>query len=418
MRSLKMNDDKLKELLNKTDPPEIDLPKHRADLRRSLLTSDKFERNFLFRILPARELMLGGVVSVIISAIILFNIFSNTPVDRESLLEPIKQNYAGFFAPGNINYFNSGLTIFGENNESLDVGVEKWIDKTNDRYNLVVKDIVTGEILDEIIITDGVLYKMDNPRLQAYNTAGTLRKVVLQMTKDMVKEHHHTGDSGKFIITAQVDDELGLLENSGLIFYHTSPNVSNEVNINDPSINSMKVNTSVNLNEYYRDNPLDILSELSSADSIEYKGTFTDEISGEDYTEIILKSDISIKEVRQIFVRLQDSVETISGVDTTVPAQFKYIQAGVGDSLFSAIDSSCILHDKLKTLKVNTDTGEIIEAGYSITGGGKTYQLAVSRFNEQSADVQADKDLFNFAKKGLIAAGSESAVNMDIIHLK
>ena len=33
-----MNDDKLKELLNKTDPPEIDLPKHRADLRRSLRT--------------------------------------------------------------------------------------------------------------------------------------------------------------------------------------------------------------------------------------------------------------------------------------------------------------------------------------------------------------------------------------------
>ena len=97
-----MNDDKLKKILNKADPPEINLPKHKADLRRSLLTSDKFERKYFFRILPARELMLGGVVSVIISAIILFNIFSNTPVDRESLLEPIIQNYAGFFAPGNI----------------------------------------------------------------------------------------------------------------------------------------------------------------------------------------------------------------------------------------------------------------------------------------------------------------------------
>ncbi len=411
-----MNDDKLKELLNKTDPPGIDLPKHKADLRRSLLTSDKFNRKYRFHIPAARELLLGGVFSVIIAAFILFNIFKTTGIDRESLIQPVKQNYAGFFAANSVNYFNSGLTIYGEKNESLDVDVEKWIDKTNDRYNLVVKDITTGEILDEIIITDGVLYKMANPRLQAYNTAGTLRKVVLHLSQEMVQEHHAAGDSAEFTIMTQIEDELGLLENSGLIIYHTDANVSNEVNINDESINTMKVNNSVNLNEYYKDNPLDILNDLLSADSIDYKGTFTNDENGEEYNEIVLHTAQTVQDLKKVFVRMEDTIERRSETDTTIRNHFRYFKVGIGDSLSSSIDSTCVLHDVTKTLKVSTDTGEIKEVSYSVTSGEKTYNLATTRFREQSAEVDAAEDQFDFTGKGLVTAGTD--IDTNIIHLQ
>ena len=399
-----MNKNKVEDILKKVTPPsEIDQTK-KQQLRRELLNSKHFEKKSLWSLLFGNKYILAGVF-VLLIAVVIFLTVNENQVTIDNLRQKSNAYYASSVHAASFASFNNDMSIYGSNQSEVRLNVEQVYDPYTKQLYIKVNDEKRIEELDEIIITDAGIYRMENPKIK---TVGTVS------TSSNRKMHVFVLDD-----SAQTPAKLELLKKDESIdkFFQHSPEFGYLVyekpvktNGEIPKYSSkpfyQEVPKEVDIDKYFRTNPVELADEINSSNTAEYIGDDFDEFSSQNVNLVQLTRDIdgSIVKAYEIVLSKIDSLQnyeiTLNHADSITK-----LKVG-GDINWSSIDrDSLTSYKELKTISFASETGEITKVKFAIIKGDVKINLSEIRFTKQST-CPADTSIFNYKKHGLVYAGN------------
>jgi len=226
-----MNKSDLQKKLENFNAPKIKIEHHKNQLRRELLNSDQFHKKGFINKFQTKELVLASGFSVLLVAFLLFQYIKTNPSKSDDLIRLVENNYAGIIASDKTNFYDSELRLFGNNNEKIDLKVEKWINHKRNKFSVILKDITNDEILDKLIIDEEKIYRMKDPKIEALNTRHDTHMLIVELADDLINNSEFLSDSVHLQVDAQIRDQVHSMKHNGVIVFNKSNLSTNEMGI-------------------------------------------------------------------------------------------------------------------------------------------------------------------------------------------
>lgn len=399
-----MDNKKLEQLLIKAKPEKEINTEHKRNLRRELLNSKAFVKKPFFK----NKFVYAGVLSLIILIIFILPFDSNIhQIKAEDVINRLEKVYAGYSLPDKLNTFNGGLKIFGAKHDEINFNVRRIIDFENSRYRLKLISKTDEEILDDYIIENGNVYRTASPKIESVNTYFRTDYSKMKISFDNNFAQHDSSVKGIKIFKFQAKiDEAG--SEPSYIVYRNNSLSGGDIN-NKLTEQKFEVPKEVNLHEYLKLNPVDIVGKIRTKENNFVKQYFDDDLNQEIF---ILESvsDFSLHD-NMIFI----SSEEITDSDTmyfnkTITKEFKLDMHDKNDSnVISSTFADSLMKShlmkrnikKIETIKIEASTGKIVQVNISIRKDGKERMLSQITF-EHDNNIQPSSKFFDFTTAGFV----------------
>lgn len=382
---------RLEELLKKSKPSNVENKKHKETLRRELLNSKHFEKKSGLKVFLTKEIILGLSAVVILVIVFSTNIFKSNNAELDSILSGLTTNYAGFTLPGMTSNYNSQLDLYNKKNEPINFTLEQTIDYSDNNYHSLVKDVITGETLYEIMLLDGEKYEMRNPKIKFLNTDVNRRGKMIFLKKENTID---LKDSITITIQDQENANHRNFLHSAYLSVERSILTHNEMKLNYKPQTIHEINPETNFTEYLKTNPYDIYNSLVSADSIEFVEKIQD---NEKYNVVRLVKPMSRREFKAILIKLDnDSLKTDEMLDKIIQGDSSYLEwilTSNDTQNFSSKNFDIHLPKKVMTVYISNDYN-INKCRFSIKRNEAEVNLASVSF-ENHTRKPLTKDSFN-----------------------
>jgi hypothetical protein len=387
-----MNKNDFEKKLTEFEPPNIKFEHNKNKLRRALLNSDLYGKQSWIKKLSFREISITTAFSVFLLALFSYSIFDKSNSNNDNILSKVKENYAGFLTSNKTNYFDSNLKIYGTENEEFDLKVEKWVNMKENKYCIVLKDNSGNEILDKIIIKDEKIYRMKNPKLQALNTMNSHQMIILEIADELLKSTGFNSDSISISLDSNINGKINMFSKTGLLMYSSDISALNEIYINRPEINSMKISNRINFDEYLKDNPLDLLKELSSKSEITVSENYYDKLLGKTIHIVQIEEAILDTLEQELTLRIDDSLSKFVSLLYNEPKdnhrRYAYYSMDLSDTLIFIDSTKEYVPRSIKKILIDANTGSIEGVDYTYRNIQKSIKLSSSRFTNHSILIE------------------------------
>lgn len=390
--NIKMN--KIEDILNSAKLPGSIPEAHKQKLKRELLNSPRFKKK--------KQLIWRGAIAfglVAAMAVFFFFLFPVSNVEPSEILAKVKNNYGNIVQAGYSNNFDNQLLLFGKQGDTLNLRVEQIIDFTSDQYRLKVKDKDSKETLDDYIIKENNLYRTLNPQIQPVNTLSKPNFIAVQkLIEDGQVENENT-DTLHLFIKKIHDSERH--QDKSYIVYNRPMRSNGELPAIKSEPISIEVNREVDLDKYFRTNPVQLLTEMEGTDSLEFVGSYEDEYWSEELQQLRISTPFTKSKFQSLWVSLnKDSIT----VDTNLAA----VRVVLIDSLRldSSINFEADFSDlrELKTVSIDGNSGEIKKVKFAIVFDKKKIDLSEIRFVDHNR-TPLENSVFDYKKEKFIPAG-------------
>ncbi|OGU35427.1 MAG: hypothetical protein A2068_07995 [Ignavibacteria bacterium GWB2_35_6b] len=399
-----MDNKKLELLLNKAKPETEINSEHKRNLRRELLNSKNFSKKPFFK----NKFVYASALSLIILLIFILPFDSNIhQIKAEDVINRLETVYAGYSLPDKLNTFNGGLKIFGTKQDDINFKIKRVIDFENNRYRLKLISNTDEEILDDYIIENGNVYRTASPKIETINTFFQTDYSKLKFNFDNNFIQHDSSVKGIKIYKFQTKlDEAA--EEPSYIVYRNNSLTGSDIN-NKLSEQKFEVPKEMNLQEYLKINPVDIVGKIRTKENNFVKQYF-DHVLNEEIFVLESISDFSMHD-NMIFI----SSEEINDSDTmyfnkTVTKEYNLDLHGDKDSNGHTItfaDSLLKSHlkkrniKKIETIKIEASSGRIVQMNISIRKDGRERLLSEITFEGEN-NISPSPKIFDYKTTGFV----------------
>ncbi len=373
-----MNNKKNEDML-KTSKPKIEIDKqHKEYLRRELLNSPIFEkkRNWLSK----NKMIFALSLSIAIILIILNPGFEEKPISAAELVDKVKTNYAGFNIADQLSVINSDLKIYGLENATIDLDVERFINFSSSQQRLTLLMKSNEEVLDDYIIKGSKLYRTTNPKIefQINLPDEKMEKIVNSFNYSYSVNDSSTVNN---VIVKKFESH------ESVIVYKTE---SENTELNKVQEYKFRVDDEVNIEKYLRDNPVKIAEEIS-ADKVNSITVSQDK----KLVVIDIEKDLEPKEYKLMMrsFHLSDDQHHDSINFTT----FEFNHMNIDSLVKAEIKSNNV--KKIQSVTINSESGDIIQVEYTINRNGNKRKLSKQSFYKIEVNDN-NEDLFDEVKVG------------------
>lgn len=391
---------KIEDFLNSVDLPDKINDEHKRKLRRELLNSSHFNRSYFFGI-PVIRFAASAAAVLLLAAVVTF-VFLNDTISSGELLNKLNMTYAGFEVPGKMSYLQSDLKIFGKEDETLNLKVDKWIDHSKKYYRVIVAEIRGGNIVDERIYRGDELFGMNNPSLRAFNTRNARRFVLYDAQSEISDSPKDIQVFKEKTIDGLDSIKINLTEKKldyGVIVFSRPPLQYAEVNPRQNKPFRFKVHKEVDLNEYYTLNPVDIIDKMESAERVEVEGVETDSETGKEF--VIIKSFIPVseREVKNVMVFMTKEIDSLEGElmwnsKSDSQSLMNFEVKLIDSAKLTRIGDGGESYTKIKTIRVDAETGDIRKVTIALDGKEEQTLLSETVFTKHIL-TKSDSSLFD-----------------------
>lgn len=399
-----MDNKKLEQLLNKAKLGTEINSEHKRNLRRELLNSKNFNKKPFFK----NKFVYASALSLIILIIFILPFDSNIhQIKAEDVIDRLETVYAGYSLPDKLNTFNGGLKIYGTKQDEINFNVQRVIDFENSRYRLTLISNTDKETLDDYIIENGDVYRTASPKIEIVNTffQTDYSKMSIPFDNHFTQQDSSVKGIRVFKFQAKLDDAES---DPSFIVYRNSNLSGSDIN-NKLTEQKFEVPKEINLQEYLRINPVDIVGKIRTKENNFVKQYFDDHLNQEIFVLESI-SDFSMHD-KMIFI----SSEEINDSDTmyfnkTVTKEYKLDLFGENDSnrhTITFVDSLLKSHlkkrniKKIETIKIEASSGRIVQLNISIRKDGKERPLSEITFEGEN-NITFSPKIFDYKTSGFI----------------
>ena len=397
-----MNKNKIEEILKKAaPPPDIDSEK-KYQLRRELLNSKHFEKKNLLHFLLRPKLILAGIFILLVAVLTVVNF--NKKVTIDELRKKVNSQYAGFINGANFSSFENDLTLFGFDDKKINLKVGQVIDPATNNFYIKIYDEQKLEELDKLVIKNKNVYRSENPKIKTVGTVSSLSNKTLQVF--IIDDSAQTEGDLTFLNKGKyIDKFIPHSPSKGYIAYNKPVKMNEEISRYKLEPFYHEVPKEVDLDKYFRTNPIDLASELSTAENIEVVGTEYDLNNSKEYQLVQITKEIDHNVVAAYKVILS-KIDSLSSYDIEINSADSITRFSLDKKTnWSSIDSDSLAsYKELKTISLSSSSGEIKKVRFAILKDEQIINLSEIRFTEQS-QVKADTSYFDYKKHNLVFVG-------------
>lgn len=358
-----MKERDVKKLFEKVQPPNFNLPKTAAQLRRELLNSPHFNRNAASPIVQPFQLRYIVGLLAIFAVLVIMIVINLTPhqISAKELIKDIGAVYDRTTPLGKVHHLRFVLNILNQK----PFEEEKWVYEEGEKVRALQRDVESGKILGHSIFHGDQVYDMENSQFKI--------KYKIKKSEGVISPEKNNpnvaGTNFNIIITP----------------------VKNKRTSDGQRIMQAYIMTDVfDYNAFQRQSPIDVVNNLVKNPDVDYLGSDFNESLGKNLdvlekrsqaTSFSLKLEFPEKHLPQVgwFCEQLRTDEFSLFMESPI---FNFLQQ---QNISSDLDTKSV--EVIETIKVFTDSKKIHQVNLTIREDGKeTYRAEKTFLTDEYID--------------------------------
>jgi len=358
-----MKEQDVKKLFGKVQPPNFNLPKTSAQLRRELLNSPHFNRNAASPIAQPFQLRYIVGLLAVLAVLVIMIVINLTPhqISAKELIKDIGAVYDRTAILGKVHHLHVILNVLNQR----PFEEEKWVYEEGEKIRALQRDVETGEILGHSIFHGDEAYAMENSQFKI--------KYKIKKSEGMISSKKNNPNV------------------AGTNFNIIIAPVKNKRTSDGQRIMQAYIMTDVfDYNAFQRQSPIDVVNNLLKNPDVDYLGSDFNESLGKNLdvlekrsraTSFSLKLEFSEKHLPQVgwFCEQLRTSEISLFMESPI---FKFLQQ---QNISSDVDMKSV--EVIEIIKVFADSKKIHQVSLTIRADGKeTYRAEKTFLTDEYID--------------------------------